>query len=181
MSEASAETGVDVSAALTGVTTSAGSDLLGLTRERPVLLVFLRHLGCTFCREAAADVAHQRASIEDHATVVFVHMMGEAKAAATFFHRYGLERAHHVGDPEKTLYTAFDLKRGTIGQLFGGKVWVRGVQAALFDGHWVGALQGDGLQMPGVFLVRDGRIVREFRHTSAADRPDYAALVTPGT
>jgi hypothetical protein len=30
--------------------------------------------------------------------------------------------------------------------------------------------------MPGVFLIRDGRVVRRFLHATAADRPDYAEL-----
>jgi hypothetical protein len=31
---------------------------------------------------------------------------------------------------------------------------------------------GGGRQLPGVFLLRDGRLVRAFRHETAADRPD---------
>jgi hypothetical protein len=37
-------------------------------------------------------------------------------------------------------------------------------------------LAGDGLQMPGVFLLHRGKVLREFRHESAADRPDYVTL-----
>jgi hypothetical protein len=31
--------------------------------------------------------------------------------------------------------------------------------------------------MPGAFFLKDGSIVKEFRHTTAGDRPDYLALV----
>ena len=37
--------------------TQQGSTLLELSKQAPVLLVFLRHTGCTFCREALADLA----------------------------------------------------------------------------------------------------------------------------
>jgi hypothetical protein len=60
-------------------------------------------------------------------------------------------------------------------QLFGWNVWRRGIQA-FFAGHAVGALNGDGTQMPGVFLIRDGRVEKRFVHADAAERPDYVAL-----
>jgi hypothetical protein len=37
---------------------------------------------------------------------------------------------------------------------------------------------GDGFQMPGVFLLYHSEIIRSYRHQSAADRPDYMAIVT---
>ncbi|MGP1310160.1 MAG: hypothetical protein ACTS27_08185, partial [Phycisphaerales bacterium] len=39
-----------------------------------LLLVFLRHAGCTFCREALADVAKRRRRIENaKVRIVLVH------------------------------------------------------------------------------------------------------------
>ena len=32
---------------------------------------------------------------------------------------------------------------------------------------------GDGLQMPGIFLLKDGNIVESFIHNSVGDKPDY--------
>ncbi|HBB74333.1 MAG TPA: hypothetical protein DC048_07770, partial [Planctomycetaceae bacterium] len=46
----------------------------------------------------------------------------------------------------------------------------------LVRGHGLGPLVGDGFQMPGAFLIKDGRIVASYRHAHAADRPDYAGL-----
>jgi len=142
--------------------------------------VFLRHFGCTFCREALADVAAARERLEAAgARVTLVHMAGD-REAHTFIARYGLADVARVSDPERQLYRAFELRRGRLGQLFGAKVWWRGLRAGLLDGHGVGALAGDGFQMPGAFVVHEGRIVRRFAHDSAADRPDYCALVSPG-
>ena len=42
----------------------------------------------------------------------------------------------------------------------------------------VGKLVGDGFQMPGVLLLKDGTIQRAFRHKTAADRPDYCELAS---
>ncbi|MFG0276081.1 MAG: AhpC/TSA family protein, partial [Phycisphaerales bacterium] len=88
---------------------------------------------------------------------------------------YGLDDLPRVSDPDRTLYRAFSLERGSVNQLFGPRVVLRGVVATL-RGHFVGALDGDGFQMPGVFLVADGAIVAAFRHRLASDRPDYTGI-----
>ncbi|TVS01220.1 MAG: AhpC/TSA family protein [Phycisphaerales bacterium] len=154
-----------------------GRSLDELSRERAQLVVFLRHLGCTFCKEAMTDIASKREKLSKESVgIVLVHMATQEEAAA-FASKYGLSDASLIADPEKKLYGAFGLKRGTLGQLFGPKVWLRGLAATL-KGHMVGKLVGDGFQMPGVFLVQDGRIVKAFRHETAGDRPDYDALST---
>ena len=154
----------------------SGQSLLEGSFQQPMLFVFLRHFGCTFCREALADVADARARIEAQgARIVLVHMSPDDDAA-TFFARYGLDDVVRVSDPQRELYRSFELQRGNLRQLFGPRVWFRGWKAGVLDGHGVGRLQGDGLQMPGAFLVRDGRIVRAWRHASAADRPDYCSI-----
>lgn len=155
-----------------------GTSIASISARRPVLIVFLRHLGCTFCREAAADLRDRRAEIEKTATIVVV-TMSPAQEARQFLDGYGLAGINVLCDPERTLYRAMELRRGTIGQLFGPRVWLRGAIAGVWNNHWVGPLQGDGLQMPGAFVVSRGRVVAAFRHRDAADRPDYCAMVLP--
>jgi len=177
-------TDTDVRTALSEAKTDGGDSLLELSRQGDVLLVFLRHLGCTFCREAVADLSEQRQSIEGDAgtKIVFVYMPGpgdtqalEARASR-FFAKHGMEDSARVADPDKRLYRAFGLGRGSLGQLFGWKNLKRGFVAGVMKGHLVGPLVGDGFQMPGVFLVRDGAVVAGYRHETAADVPDYCAI-----
>lgn len=106
--------------------------------------------------------------------LAFVYM-GTAEQGAERFAKYGLSDVTRVHDPKQELYAAFDLKRATLSQVFGWQVWQRGWEA-FANGHSVGMLAGDGFQMPGVFLLHRGVIVREFRHQTAAERPDYLAL-----
>lgn len=158
--------------------TNYGVTLDELSRLGPVLLVFLRHTGCTFCREALADLAAMRRRIEQEgARLVLVHMSAD-EAAARFFARYGLQDVQRISDPERTLHRAFGLPRGRLGDVLGPKVWWRGFQAGVLGRHGAGRLMGDAFQMPGVFLLFHGEILRSYRHQSAADRPDYLALVT---
>jgi len=158
---------------LKGAWTDAGpvGDSGSFLRGRNALVVFLRHAGCTFCRETLADLSRQRKQIEaDGTKIVLVHMGGTEE----FFAQYGMADVERIHDPERGLYKAFGLRRGTLWQLLGPGVWARGL--ASFRKHGVGFLEGDGFQMPGAFLVKNGKIVKEYRHASAGDRPDYCNL-----
>ncbi len=163
------------------VSVSSGKTLAQLADEAPVLLIFLRHFGCSFCREAMSDISKARKRLEKKGVqVVFVHMAPERKVAERFFRKYRLMPVEHISDPQKRFYHAFGLGRGTPAQLFGFMNWIRGFQAAILEGHGV-AFQsdelGDGFQMPGVFLLYKGEIKHSYIHEHAWDRPDYEALV----
>lgn len=144
----------------------------------PILLVFLRHFGCTFCREALQDIARKRQALEAAgAQIVLVHMSGERRAEE-FLRRYGLIDVPRVSDPCCAVYRAFGLNRGRFSALFGPRVWWRFISAGLLGGHGVGRREGDGFQMPGMFLLFHGEVLRSYRHLTAADRPDYVQFVS---
>lgn len=151
-----------------------GASLEELSRKQPVLVVLLRHSGCTFCREALADVGAARQQIEAAGTrVVLIHQ--SADDPVELLNRHGLSDLHRFRDPYRRLYEHFGLPQGKVSQLLGPAVWWRGFRAFL-AGHHLGARDGDAFRMPGVFLLSRGRVVREFRHATAAVRPDYLAL-----
>lgn len=157
--------------------TSKGNNLLKYCYESPVLLIFLRHFGCTFCRESVAEIAKKQKSIEEKGfKIVFVHM-SENDAAEEFFKKYKIKDPEHISDTEQIYYKQFGLGRGTVTQLFGFKTWYRGFQAGVVDGHGIGWLMGDGFQMPGVFILLDGEVKSQFIHDSVADRPNYQDLM----
>jgi hypothetical protein len=153
-----------------------GRSLLRLSFEQPCLVVFLRHFGCTFCRETLADLAEDRRTLESQGIrIVLVHMSPD-DTAREFFARYGLDDVPRIADPQRALYRAFGLARGSLRQLFGPRVWWRGLKAGLLSGHGVGRLQGDGFQMPGAFLLHRGEVQAAYLHVDASDRPDYCRL-----
>lgn len=156
-----------------------GATLAELSRRQPVLVVFLRHSGCTFCREAVADIADQRERIEAQGTqIAFVHM-GQTEPV-DLLNKHGLSDLHCFRDPVCSLYDAFGLKLGSFRQLLGPFVWWRATLARL-RGIRSGGFDGNVFRMPGVFLLLDGEVVRSYRHASAADRPDYVQLAkVPG-
>ncbi len=152
-----------------------GTDLLELTHNQPVLLIFLRHLGCTFCRETLADVASRQTNLREKGIQpVFVHMAQESEDIHRLFSKYGLEDCPRISDRQKVLYETFGLKRGTLRQVLGPKVMWRGFMAAILRGHGFGLPEGDPFQLPGVFLVHRGRILKDFRHELSSDVPPYS-------
>ncbi len=152
--------------------THEGRTLMEMSETGPgqvgLLLVFVRHMGCTFCREMLSDLAAVKDRLQQAGVqVAVVHQSEEAEAAAVF-ERYGLE-AQRVSDVHRQLYRAFGLGRGTFGELFGWRVVQRGFGAWR---HGVGMLQGDGFQMPGVFGVRDGEVIEQQVCAHAGERMD---------
>lgn len=161
--------------ALANYRTNTGESLRELSERGPVMLVFLRHTGCPFCREAMADVSSRRAEIERRARVVFVHQAPEDAANAAFFEAAGVGDIPRVSDPGRDLYRAVGLKRGSIWAVLGPYVWVRSIQAML-SMRRLGRVIGDVFQMPGVFIVHNGEVVGSYVHKSQASRPDYVAV-----
>ena len=162
----------DESELLREIKTTSGGSLAEISQGQTVLVVFLRHSGCTFCREALADLSSRRTELEKRGVKLALVHMTTAEAFAAFAGGYGLDDVPAIADPERRLYRAIGLRRGTLSQLLGWSVWVRGARA-FFSGHRVGKLEGDGMQMPGTFVIRDGVVVRRFMNKTAADRPDY--------
>jgi peroxiredoxin len=154
----------------------AGSPLRDLAAPGPALVIFLRSFGCTFCRQAMADVARVKNNIRAAgAQVAFVHG-GTPAEAAPWFARFGLDDVTAISDPDLSHYRAFGLGRTHVTELVNPMVWTRGAICAL--SHGFGAQTPEMMrQLPGVFVLRDGRIAAEYRHRSPADRPDYLALV----
>lgn len=153
-----------------------GKTIAELSTDGNVLLVFLRHSGCTFCKEALEDLRQQRSRLEEAGTTLVLVHMGDNDLSQAYFDGYQLGDVHRISDPSCTLYRAYDLGRGRVDQLFGPSVWWRGFLAAIVNRHGVGKLDGDGFQMPGSFLVRNNEIRKAFRHENAASRPDYCEL-----
>lgn len=165
-------------ALLNAYTSQTGQTLASLIEDRPVLLVFLRHFGCTFCREAVAEISEQRRAIEAQgAPLAFVHLGTEEKAA-WFFKPYALLDVPRFSDPPGRLYQEFGLVRAQLRQYLNADSISR-MFAAWLKGHFVGYPAGDVLRMPGAFLVHRGEIRKAFRHKLVSDRPDYLALATP--
>ena len=169
----------EMAAALSSIRTESGASLLELAEASPVLLVFLRHFGCSFCRKAISDVAELRGELQKRGVrPVFVHL-GPPDLAKVYFEYYGLSDVERVNDPEAAVYQlpVFALERkNPFVQAMNPVVWAGWLKGAIFK-HGIGKIEGDGHQMPGIFFLRGARIVRSFKYRTIADEPDYLKLV----
>jgi hypothetical protein len=122
-----------------------------------------------------ADVAAVKSTLKSEgAHIAFIHGATTGEAAP-WFAKYALSDVTQVSDPDLLHYRAFGLERTKVQSLVDPRVWTRGAMCALTHGFGV-QTAAMMRQLPGVFVIRNGEIVAEFRHSSPADRPDYVSL-----
>lgn len=158
-------------------TTNKMHTVTELAEQQPVMLVFLRHFGCTFCKETLLNIKKVQAEIEHLGTkIVFVNMLDEKKCMQELA-KYNFKDVEYICDSESLLYKAFKLRRGSLRQLFGLKVIARALYLSFIKGIFSSSPMGaDIYQMPGIFLIYKGAIVKQFIYESAADNPPYLDL-----
>ncbi len=150
------------------VRTSKNKTLYDLSSEQNVLLIFVRHFGCTFCRETVSEIAKiEQVIVGKKLTPVFVHM-SDPSYGDEFFSKYYDHPIHHISDPGRNLYKSLNLKRGSLYQIFGPMTWIRGLYAGVFKGHGLGESEGDTLQLGGLFILKKGQIIFEQKANSAS-------------
>lgn len=160
--------------------TNTGQSLYRSSFEQPVMLVFLRHFACIFCREAMTELSERRPDIESAGTkLIFVHMSTN-EIADQYFSEFNLGGVEHISDPGSNFYRAFGLGKGTFNQLFGLSTWIRGYDIVVnkkIPVKFANASLGDSFQMPGVFILQGGTVKEAYIHKLASDRPDYEKLM----
>jgi hypothetical protein len=173
---------IEIAAVLREYRTESGRSLLEVVDASPVLLIFLRHFGCSFCRQALDQVTQIRPQIEARGAIpVFVHL-GSPERAKPYFDYYQLSDVERVSNPDASLYQSpvFALsRRNPLLHLISPSVWKGWLNGTLLK-YGIGTIQEDGHQMPGVFFLKDRKIVRGFRYQSIADEPDYLKLIGAG-
>ncbi len=154
-------------------TLSSGQSLAKASSEQALALVFLRHFGCTFTRQILRSLQQLESEADQNgARLVLVHMLQSGEEIGYFRDNMNILR---IADPRCELYRAFGLGKGGFLELFGPHVWWRGA-IALIKGCGVGHLAGDGLQMPGAFVLKNGRVTASQPAQTAADLPNLSSL-----
>lgn len=139
--------------------TSLNENLIELSFEKNILLVFVREFGCAFCKETIKELAHIESIIKKrNLEVVFVHM-SDHEDADNFFAKYFGQPVRHISDPGRSLYKSFNLKRGNFKEIYGVKTFFKSIYLMLFKGYGFGSQEGDGLQLGGAFLLSNGKVV----------------------
>lgn len=150
--------------------------LLDLSARGPALVVFLRHLGCVFCRQTLTDLREARAELDRlDVRLALVHMASDRQAELVF-RMYGLDDVARYSDPDRSLHQAMGLRRASMRELMSTEMFKQGLEACVRNRHAMGVPRGDPMQMPGAFVIDRGLVLASFVPEYPWERPDYVAL-----
>jgi len=153
--------------------------LSSLWQERPLLLAFTRHFGCTQCKEMLDELVQGKERIEAAGLNIAVITQGKPNSTAIFADTFapGLTL---LSDPDRKAYAAYGLERGNLLQTFlHPKVWAA-ISRAGKKGYKVETPpEGqDAMQMSGTFIIStEGIIALPYYYDHIADHPPLDLLL----
>lgn len=154
--------------------------LSSLWQERPLVLAFTRHFGCTQCKEMLDELVEGKEKIAQAGLALAVITQGTPEAVSLFAEEFapGLLL---LADPERKAYEAYGLERGNLFQTFlNPKVWTA-ISRSRKKGYQVEPAPAgqDAMQMSGTFIItRDGRIALPYYYDHIADHPPLELLLS---
>jgi peroxiredoxin len=154
--------------------------LSSLWAQRPLLLAFTRHFGCTQCKEMLDELAAGREKIEAAGLNIAVVTQGSPKATAEFAQQYA-PGLFCLSDEQRKAYEAYGLERGGLFQTFlNVKVW-QAIARAQKKGYKVEPPPAgqDAMQMSGTFIISTkGQVELPYYYDHIADHPPLDLLLT---
>ena len=154
--------------------------LSSLWAEKPLLLAFTRHFGCTQCKEMLDELTAGKDAIEKAGLGIVVIMQGTPEATGEFAKKFA-PGLFTLADPERKAYHAYGLERGNLFQTFlNRKVW-KAISAAGKKGYKVETPPAgqDAMQMSGTFIIsKEGRIELPYYYDHIADHPPLDLLLS---
>jgi peroxiredoxin len=155
--------------------TGAPVQLASLWENGPVLLAFLRHFGCIFCRERLCQLEKHQSEFQAAGLPIVAVALGQPRHAA----RYGPLLAPSItclAAPTDAAYTAYGIRHGVApGSM--GKVISAGLRAAA-SGVMQGKATGDQAFLGATFVIEQGGRVRWAHFDSfAGDHGDLTAAL----
>ena len=158
--------------------TSAGRiELKDRWREGTLVVMFMRHFGCPFCREHLMRMGRALPAFEaEGAQLVAIFQYG-AEATEAFCESRGVP-FDCLADPLREAYGEVSLGRGKRNQLLNwrvAKAWVRNAASGNVSS---GAKGGDYAQMPGTFVVdSEGYLKLAHYNASSEDNPSVERVL----
>lgn len=163
-------------------TTGAVRSLSDFWAQRPALLIFLRHFGCSCLAERWDKLRDEVQDYQRAGASIVAIGQGEPERTAAVAQRRGYPFPL-LCDPDRRAYQAYGLLEGSVAQILHdfawkpndretGETWVtsrRGTERALVDNPW---------QLPGEFVVSThGIIVHAHRYQYCEDFPAKTVLL----
>lgn len=158
---------------LTGIRLPADTLPELVRSEKMLILHFLRHLGCLFCKHSVDKLHRLAEQTPNLPRIVFVHQSSPNQGEA-FFNEY-FPGTSHISDPQLGLYKLFDIQRMSNYRVLDPRQILNGFKA-LFAGHVQYETLGDPNILSGTFLFFRGRLVWSHYAKFAGDEPRWDRL-----
>jgi peroxiredoxin len=146
-----------------------------LWRERPAVIVWLRHFGCLFCKQQAGEFAASRRRIERLGAQLWFVGSGSVEHARDFRDNH-VPRCHVFTDPGGDSYRAIGARTGW--RSVANAHSLRAAAAAAARGHRQSATQGRADQQGGVLVITPGGgLAYEYVSRHAGDHPPVGEVL----
>jgi len=168
-------------------------DMPSLWRDRRILLVFLRHFGCRFCKQQVHAVKMVHDQLRESGTEVVIVSLGTPEQIGRFRADVTLPESIEVYvDPEPdtpVAYAAFKLRSSrdfVVGHPRVAELGAKALEEGFRDGGYPTAdgapYTGDVFQVGGVFVLGQGNTCDyAFRSSYAGDHPNPSDLLEAAT
>jgi peroxiredoxin len=154
--------------------------LSSLWTQRPLLLAFTRHFGCTQCKEMLDELVAGGERIAQAGLNIAIITQGTPEVTAIFAQQFA-PGLLCLSDPERKAYEAYGLERGNLFQTFlNPKVWAA-ISKSRKKGYRVEPppTGQDAMQMSGTFIISQaGRIELPYYYDHIADHPPLDLLLS---
>lgn len=139
-----------------------------------IYFVFLRQLGCIFCRDLVGILKSQVEIMPRFPKLLFFHPGNLEQGEFYFSDKF--PSAEAVADPNGEIYGTFNFHEGKWYELFHPKTFAKAFQA-----YRRGARQGETMGnvkfMGGVLLYKNGELFWEHRSKYAGDLPSVSTMI----
>ena len=102
--------------------------------------------------------------------------MSSEEEAQPYFVRYGLADLPRISDRDCALYRAFGLERLRWFDFIRPAFLWRGFQSSILKRHGLGSILGDEFQLPGAFLIHQGKMIHSHFYKQPWEHPDFVSL-----
>lgn len=154
--------------------TEPAESLTELLQRYPlVVLVFLRQLGCTFCKTMVLNLKKLKEEDPSFPPVIFVHQ-GTTEQGNAFFEQFWKGQIH-ISNPDLSLFYFFKIRVGKIKDTLGIRTFIKGFISLLKHGFKIKQTKriGDKYMLSGTFLFQRGKLIWAHRAKFAGDEPNW--------
>lgn len=154
------------------------SEYVKRSHQEKYVFVLVRHSGCTFCREALSELSNNLGLIKKKNLVPVVVHMGSKESSLKMKKDYDLDSVKFIEDPKKVFYKFFGARRGNLKEILGPKVLKQGIFGGSLLKHGIGKVEGDTLQLGGVFMLNQGESELLHEPCNAADVENWDKVLS---